>query len=279
MTFVGGLRRVAFAALAVSFALCGTGCSRNAGAPALAASSSRPVSSIASAEGGGAVDGGPQASLRPSSSAATPVATALVFHGDPKVHSVALTFDLCQTPDNPSGFDSKLVGELMAAKVPATFMMGGDWARTHPARAKLLGGVSYFEIGNHSYAHKHPTKITAAEFRQEIELAQQAIERYAGRTPTVFRFPYGEYDAATLREVTAEGLVPAQWSVVSGDPDPKVTAADIVREVERSAGDGSIVIMHANNRGVHTAEALPEVVRRLRAKGYKLVTVSELLGR
>jgi len=46
--------------------------------------------------------------------------------------------------------------ELVAAKAPATFIMGGHWAPTHPATAQLLGRVSYFEIGNHSYAHRRP---------------------------------------------------------------------------------------------------------------------------
>jgi peptidoglycan-N-acetylglucosamine deacetylase len=266
------------AAAALCLALATAGCSRSAPAAAPVAASqpavaATPASSTTSAAGSAAT-------ASPAAAATTrAVEPALVFHGDPKVHAVALTFDLCQTPDNPSGFDSRLVGELTAAKVPATFMMGGDWARTHPKRAKQLGSVSFFEIGNHSYAHKHPLKITPAAFRDEIRLAQQAIERYAGRTPTVFRFPYGEYDAATLREVTAEGLVPVQWSVVSGDPDPKVKAADIIREVKRLTRNGSIIIMHGNNRGVHTAEALPEVVKWLRSQGYELVTVSDLLRR
>lgn len=134
--------------------------------------------------------------------------------------------------------------ELVAAKAPATFIMGGHWAQTHPAAAQLLGRVSYFEIGNHSYAHHHPTQLTPAEFHQEVELAQQAIAEYSGRTSRVFRFPYGEHSPQTIVKVAA---------------------------------GGSIIIMHANGRGVQ-ADALPSVISYLRSRGFKLVTVSELLA-
>ena len=68
-----------------------------------------------------------------------------------------------------------------------------------------------------------------------------------------------------------------QWDVVTGDPDRNVLAADIVDNVRRGAKNGSIVIMHANGRGWHTAEALPQVIDLLRQRGFELVTVSKLL--
>ena len=68
-----------------------------------------------------------------------------------------------------------------------------------------------------------------------------------------------------------------QWDVVSGDPDPNISAEAIVAEVTAQAQNGSIVIMHMNGQGRHTAEALPEVIKQLREQGYTLVTVSQLL--
>ena len=73
------------------------------------------------------------------------------------------------------------------------------------------------------------------------------------------------------------GLTPVQYSLASGDPDETFTKAVLVPWVVGSARPGSIVVMHINGNGHHTAEALPEVVAQLRAKGYELVTVSELM--
>ena len=81
-----------------------------------------------------------------------------------------------------------------------------------------------------------------------------------------------------LKTLAGEGFYVIQWDVVSGDPDPHMTAARILSEVKRRARNGSIIIMHANGRGRHTAEALPSVIAYLRAKGLTLVTVPQLLG-
>jgi peptidoglycan/xylan/chitin deacetylase (PgdA/CDA1 family) len=72
------------------------------------------------------------------------------------------------------------------------------------------------------------------------------------------------------------GLRAVQWDVVTDDPEQHVSAADIVKIVKEEAVGGSIIIMHANGRGWHTAEALPAMIDYLRAAGYELVTVDEL---
>jgi peptidoglycan/xylan/chitin deacetylase (PgdA/CDA1 family) len=78
--------------------------------------------------------------------------------------------------------------------------------------------------------------------------------------------------------VAALGLQLIQWDVVTGDPAPNVSARAIVRTILSHAQNGSIVIMHMNGRGWHTAAALPVVIAQLRARGYSLVTISGLLG-
>ena len=64
---------------------------------------------------------------------------------------------------------------------------------------------------------------------------------------------------------------------MTGDPDPHITAQDIERAVAQRTRPGSIVIMHMNGRGWHTAEALPTVIKDLRRRGYQFVTVSQAL--
>ena len=97
-----------------------------------------------------------------------------------------------------------------------------------------------------------------------------------GHQGRIFRPPYGEYNPLLVSEAARMGLRTLTWEVVTGDPDRHVTAPDIVRTVLTRVRPGSVVIMHVNGRGWHTAEALPAVIRGLRARGYRLVTVSQL---
>jgi peptidoglycan/xylan/chitin deacetylase (PgdA/CDA1 family) len=96
--------------------------------------------------------------------------------------------------------------------------------------------------------------------------------------PVLFRFPYGRCDAAALAAVAQAGLVPIQWSIVTGDPAKGQGAEAIARAILDHAEPGAIVVAHANGRGWHTAEALRKVVPELRRRGYRFVTVSELLA-
>ena len=92
----------------------------------------------------------------------------------------------------------------------------------------------------------------------------------------LFRFPYGSCSPTAIAAANAAGSVIIQWDVVSGDPDG-TSAATIARNVIPRVRPGSIVVMHANGRGTHTAEALRTIVPKLRADGYRFVTVADLI--
>jgi peptidoglycan/xylan/chitin deacetylase (PgdA/CDA1 family) len=68
-----------------------------------------------------------------------------------------------------------------------------------------------------------------------------------------------------------------QYDLASGDPDPAATAERLVRTVAQRARNGSIVVMHMNGRGWHTAEALPVIIDDLRRRGFELTTVGDLI--
>lgn len=202
----------------------------------------------------------------------------LITHGPRQVAAVALTFDLCQTPDKPAGFDRELVAILKREQVPATFFAGGLWLDGHPAEARELAAVPYFELANHSLDHPDLRKLDNRAIAAQVAATEERLSRLAGRSPQLFRLPFGWYDPRVLAAVAATGMRIIQWDVVSGDPDPKIAAAAIVAEVKRKARPGSIIIMHANGRGRHTAEALPAVIAELRRRGLRPVTVSQLLA-
>jgi peptidoglycan/xylan/chitin deacetylase (PgdA/CDA1 family) len=211
---------------------------------------------------------------------------------------VALTFDLCESAGTTSGYDAPLVAYLRDEGVRATFFAGGKWLRSHPEPALQLMADPRFEIGNHSWSHKdfrglapavlgEQVQRTQAEYAQlRAALVQRQCALAAGgqamdavpAQPVLFRFPYGHCDAQSLAAVADAGLPAIQWSIVTGDPAKGQGADAIARAILDHVKPGAIVVAHANGRGWHTAEAMRKVVPELRRRGYRFVTVSELLA-
>lgn len=210
---------------------------------------------------------------------------------------VALTFDLCERADQLSAYDGAVIDALRRAKAPATFFAGGKWMRSHPERTMQLIADPLFEVGNHAWTHGNLRVMDALKVEQQItwtqrefallraalaqrELAAGApageIARLPAR-PVALRFPYGVCSKASLDQAAAQGLSAIQWDVISGDAVASATASQLVHTVLAEVRPGSIVVFHANGRGHGTAAALPEIIRGLRDKGFRLVTISELL--
>ena len=211
---------------------------------------------------------------------------------------IALTFDLCEQPREIAGYQGGIVDFLRAQGVKATFFAGGKWLMTHPQRAQQLMSDPLFEIGNHSWDHRNLRMANGEELTRSIGAPQAAYRqlrddletrqcrrpgdsvaahRHAAGEIALFRFPYGACDAKSLEAVAARGLTPIQWDVAAGDPSQSATAPLMIAEVVSRVRPGSIVIFHANGRGWHTPEALPEIVARLKQRGYEFATVGELL--
>ena len=201
-----------------------------------------------------------------------------IRHGDRDKPYVALTFDLCQKPELPSWFDQGIVDVLTQYDVAATFFMGGDWMRTHVDETLLLASNPKFELGNHSWSHPDLPGLSEEIISKEIVKTQDLLYRLTGRQSKLFRLPAGLYDDLTLSVIAWQGLYTIQWDVETGDPDPTIDAERMNWAVQNRVQNGSIIIMHANGRGWHTAEALPQMIEYLQRNGYTLVTVSQLLG-
>jgi len=197
-------------------------------------------------------------------------------HGLNSSKEVALSFDACPT-SGENHFNRTIANTLIETKTPATIFLSGRWVQEDTAATQLLATDSLIELGNHSFTHPHLTHLTEARIKKELERTQTIIHDLTGQTPFLFRAPYGEYNDTLIRVAKGLGLVTVQFSVASGDPDTSFTAGRLVNWLTRETRNGSIVIMHINNRGWHTAQALPTIISSLRAKGYRLVRVSDLI--
>jgi len=210
--------------------------------------------------------------------ALSPVKPAAIYHGSRRAPLVALTFDACERINEKTGYDRRIIDILTRTRTPATFFLGGRWMLSHPEETRELARVPFFELANHSYSHPDMRALGDAALRYEIQETQNIMHRIAGRQGTLFRAPFGWYNKRLVAAAGALGLRLIQWDVVSGDPDPRVSAAMIRRFVLGGARFGSIAIMHVNGRGHHTHAALPGIIDELRRRGFRFVTVSELLS-
>ena len=210
---------------------------------------------------------------------------------------VALTFDLCEAGLEIAGYDGGVIDYLRAQDVKATLFVGGKWMVHHPERAAQLMSDPLFEIGTHGWAHANLHVTTGQGVDDEIgggiaafdvtrrALAERSCARRAPAdlaripaAPKLFRFPFGTCTPEALSVVAREGQLAIQWDVVTGDPDRHITPEAIARTVLAQSRPGSIIVAHANGRGLRTAEALPLFVPQMRARGFEFVTVGELLA-
>ncbi|WZY01400.1 polysaccharide deacetylase family protein [Bacillus sp. FSL W7-1360] len=182
---------------------------------------------------------------------------------------IALTFDDGPHPQlTPSVLDT-----LAEFNIPATFYMLGDNVSKHPDLAKAVADAGH-EVGNHSASHTDMTKIELKETKKEIEQTNDAIIEATGKQPETIRPPYGAYNDEMLNVFQGMNMPSILWSVDSYDW--KGDAKTVKKEVLKQVHDGAIVLMHDIQSA--TAEALPDLLVALKEKGYKFVTVSELLS-
>lgn len=205
-----------------------------------------------------------------------PISPRVISRGISSEKKIALTFDACST-HAPSHYDARITKILVETKTPATIFLGGKWMEDEPAQTKYLASVPFIELENHTFYHPHLTKISDEQIKNELRTTQEAMYTLTGRQPKFFRPPYGEYDNRVVRVAAKLGLTTVEYSLASGDPDPHFSKDVLVKYVTTTARNGSIIVMHINGRGWHTAEALPEIISRLRARGFTFVTVNDLM--
>lgn len=209
---------------------------------------------------------------------------------------VALTFDLCSNAGEVAGYDGEIIDALRSLHAKATFFASGKWLLDHEERAEQLLADPLFEVGAHSWTHRNFRLMTEEQVEADLALdlkadaaLRKALNRKVcyhasspekaerGRT-SLFRFPFGACNAGSLNAVNDAGLLAIQWDVSTGDP-AKAIGAEAIRKEGANAKPGAIIIMHANGRGWHTAEALPLMIQDLRKRGFEFATVSELLSK
>lgn len=178
---------------------------------------------------------------------------------------VALTFD-----DGPSKYTNKILDILKNNDACATFFVIGNKVNFYNETLNRMIKEGS-EIGNHSYNHKWLNRLSETEFKEEINKTQEIVKNITGFTPKLFRPTYGGY-SDKLKSYT--DLTFVLWDVDSSDWKVK-TENKILKNIIPNTKDGSIILMHDNHE--YSLKALEAVIKELKEKDYKFVTVSELL--
>lgn len=196
---------------------------------------------------------------------------------EPELKLIALSFD-----DGPSENTPLILQILQEKNVSASFFVVGKRALTQ--REILLQILSQgHEIGNHTWDHQIPftkTQGSVDYWLREISLTQAVVAAQAGYSPTLFRAPYGEAPDSLASAAAQANLKLVKWNIDPQDWRPKITKEEIVSEVLKQATPSGMILLHDGPPGLKrsaTIEALPELIDRLRAQGYTLVKISELL--
>jgi peptidoglycan-N-acetylglucosamine deacetylase len=195
------------------------------------------------------------------------VASPLVHHsGSAPGKKIALTFD-----DGPSAYTEQVVRILDRGGAEGTFFelgieVPGRWA---VMRNALRHG---HELANHSLRHEPLPGYSS------LRATSARIEAATGFRPCVFRPQGGAFDSSVVDAAARNGMSTVLWDVDTRDWTLPGAGA-IYRRVVAGAHPGAIIVMHdgGGNRA-QTLAALPHIVRTLTARGYKLVTVTRLLG-
>lgn len=197
--------------------------------------------------------------------ASTPEAPPPPAHTGKKM--VAITFD-----DGPGPYTRELIEGLNQRGAKATFFMLGQQAEKYGETIKFMQESGH-QLGSHTYDHKDITKLSDAEFLEQLKRTDDAIQAACGQIATAFRPPYGAYNQEKLN---AQDKTPSHWSVDTQDWKIKNTEG-VKQHILTHTKDGSIVLLHDIYKT--SVDGALAAIDALKNEGYEFVTVNELVVR
>ncbi|MGM0878731.1 MAG: polysaccharide deacetylase family sporulation protein PdaB [Bacillota bacterium] len=196
-----------------------------------------------------------------------------IYRGETKNNEVALTFDISW-------------GDVMAEPIldtlkkqnlnNATFFLSASWAERHPDLVKRIVDDGH-QVGSMGYAYKNYTDLEPNEIRKDLSLAQKVFTELGVKDVTLLRPPSGGFNKDVLNIAQKHGYTVIHYSIDSEDwTNPG--AEMIIENTTSSIKGGDIVLLHASDSAKQTNKAIPAILKGLKSKGLKNVTVDELIA-
>ncbi len=219
----------------------------------------------------------------------------VIFHGPRDKKKIALTFDAEMTDGMKravlsgkvkGSYDKRIIDILNETNTKATLFLTGQWIEMYPDVTRELAKNPLFEFGSHSYNDSsyhgfcYGLKNIPDTLKiEEVGSTEKLIRKYVGIDNGLFRFPGGCYSKEDVALVKKANDTVVHWDVKGSDGFNN-NSNQIIHNVVDNAQNGSIIILHMNGAPTapKTADALPEIISTLKAKGFELVKVNELLG-
>ncbi len=192
----------------------------------------------------------------------------VLWRGDPNQPIVALTFD-----DGPDPKTTPRVLDILKQEgVRATFFVVGTKLKRYPELARRIAAEGH-TLGCHSYDHQRQTQLTEEQVWRQIRDCQ-TLARRAGVSLVAYRPPYLAQNEAVRRAVQRWNM-PLVMATVLGEPATPDAHPHWVNRYARRARNGSILLLH--DTYPHTVDALPELIRLLKKRGYRFATIPEMV--
>ena len=164
---------------------------------------------------------------------------------------------------------------LKSNNVYITFFMVGNWVDKYPEAVKKIYESGH-EIGSHSNTHPHVNNLSNEKNLEEINLSVNKIEKITGKKTNLYRVPYGEYNDTVIQTAQENGYYTIQWNIDTLDYKG-LTGDEMWNRIKDKLQNGSIILSHNGTK--YTANSLDMLIKNIKAQGFEVTTVSELIYR
>ena len=167
---------------------------------------------------------------------------------------------------------SNILAILKEHQITATFFIEGRWAKENPDLVKMIAEGGH-EIGNHSYSHPDMKMLSSEQIRKQLNDTNEIIKATTGSMPTLFAPPSGSYNDEVVRIAEHMKMQTIMWTIDTIDWK-KPPAHTIIQRVTKQLHNGAIILAHPTES---TEQAMDTLLTKIKEKGYRIGTVSNLL--
>ena len=192
-----------------------------------------------------------------------------IYNVQTEEKKVAFTMNCAWEADD---IDS-ILETLSKHNIHITFFMVGDFIDKYPEAVKKISDSGH-EIANHSDTHPHVNNLSLEKNIEEIQNCSKKVEQITGKKTLLYRGPYGEYNDTVIKAAKSQNHTCIQWNIDTLDYSG-LTGEEMLKRIENKLTQGSIILSHSGTK--NTANSLDMILSNIEQKGYKVVTVSELI--
>lgn len=197
--------------------------------------------------------------------------TALI-RGNENENNIALTFNISWGEEKV--YD--ILEQLDKHQTQATFFVSGEWAERHPEILEKITEEKH-ELGMMGYRYKSYLEQEIDQVRKDLYYAKEIFGKLGYNDLDLLRTPSGHFNKEVIKLAEEQGYKVIHWNVNPNDWQNPGTQI-LVDQVMQETTNGDIILLHASDAAKQTANALKTILPGLQNKGFKFVTISELIN-